>query len=278
LADVIFWTTLAFCFTGPEAASFMGNEIRDPRRSIPRGLMLAAPMIAGIYIIGTASILLSIPPERASGVYGVIESVRAAASRLGLWWLVPLGAACVVLDRVGSVCLWIGALARIPVSAGIDTYLPARLTRIDPRNGAPATAIWVQALIVAALVLIGQSGTSIRGAYNVLIEMMVVASLVPFLTLFGAAIKLSAGPCRDGEIRIPGGRALIVGTAVLGLATTAASIVVAFIPPPEEINPTLAVLKIAGLNAVLLLGGSALFLYGNARVHAGRSGQNQPVV
>jgi amino acid transporter len=266
LADVIFWTTLAFCFTGPEAASFMGNEIRDPRRSIPRGLMLAAPMIAGIYIIGTASILLSIPPERAGGVYGVIESVRAAAGRLGLWWLVPLGAACVVLDRIGSVCLWIGALARIPVSAGIDTYLPARLTRIDPRNGAPATAIWIQALIVAALVLIGQSGTSIRGAYNVLIEMMVVASLVPFLTLFGAAIKLSAGPRQAGEVRIPGGRALIVSTAVLGLATTAASIVVAFIPPPEEVNPALAVLKIAGLNTVLILGGSALFFYGDARV------------
>ncbi len=37
-----------------------------------------------------------------------------------LLWLIPLGAACVVLDRAGSVCLWIGALARVPASAGIE--------------------------------------------------------------------------------------------------------------------------------------------------------------
>jgi amino acid transporter len=89
LSDVIFWTTLAFAWTGPEAVSFMSGEIRDPRRTAPKALTLAAPMIAAVYIIGTASILLAIPPERAGGVYGVIQAIRTAAAHLGLGWLVP---------------------------------------------------------------------------------------------------------------------------------------------------------------------------------------------
>jgi glutamate:GABA antiporter len=270
LADVIFWTTLAFAWTGPEAASFMGAEIRDPRRTVPRALALAAPMIAAVYIVGTACVLLAIPPQRASGVYGAIEAVRVAAGRLGLSWLIPLGAACMVLDRVGSTCLWIGALARLPTAAGVDRYLPKSFTRLHPKYGSPAIAIWTQAVIVALLVVLGQSGTSVRGAYNVLIEMMIVSSMIPFVFLFGAAIKLSAGPAGMGESRIPGGRATVVAIALLGIATTVASMVISFVPPPDEEHPMLAVLKIAGITTVLLLAGAGVYAAGSLRARSMR--------
>ena len=257
VADVIFWTALAFCWTGPEGASFIGSEIRDPKRTVPRALFFAAPMIATVYIVGTASVLLATAPDRASGLYGVVEAIRSAASRLGLSWLIPLGTACVVLDRIGSLCLWLGALARIPISAGVHHYLPRRFTSLHPRYATPAVAIWTQAIVVALLVILGQSGTSVRGAYSVLIQMMIVGAMLPFLALFGAAIKLSSEPPRVDETRIPGGRTVIVVAAVLGFAMTLVSIVLAFVPSPDEANPTLEVLKVAGITAVLLLGGAA---------------------
>jgi amino acid transporter len=266
LNDVIFWSTLAFCWTGPEAASFMSAEIRDPRRTIPRALLLAAPLIAAVYIVGTASVLLAIPPERAGGVYGVMEAIRGAAGRLGLTWLIAVGALCVVLDRVGSLSLWIGALARIPASAAVDSYLPARFTRMDPVHGSPVVAIWTQAVLVALLVVVGQSGTSVRGAYNVLIEMMVVGSMLPFLWLFGAAIKLTGGTSLGASVRIPGGRLTVIVLALLGLATSGGSIVLAFVPPPEEADPLLAVLKVAGMTLLLLLSGAAVYLGGRRRL------------
>src|SRR5262249_8930082 len=43
LNDLLFWGAIAFAFAGPESASFMGGEIRDPRRTVPRALALAAP-------------------------------------------------------------------------------------------------------------------------------------------------------------------------------------------------------------------------------------------
>jgi glutamate:GABA antiporter len=257
LVDVIFWTTLAFCWTGPEAASFMRNDIRDARRTIPRALALAAPMIAAIYVIGTASILLAIPAERANGLYGVMEAMRSAASRLGLSWLIPLGAACIVLDRVGSACLWIGAIARIPLTGG--------LARPEARQGSPAGAILIQTVIVAVLIVLGQSGTTVRGAYDVLIEMMVVTSMLPYLPLFAAAIRLSGSAPMSGEVRIPGGRLTVVATAMLGFATTAFSIVLAFLPPPNEPNPMLVTFKVVGVTAVLLFAGLMIYAIAAAR-------------
>jgi len=221
-----------------------------------------------VYIVGTASILLAIPPDRASGVYGVIEAIRTSAGNLRLSWLVPLGAACVVLDRLGSLCLWLGALARIPSSVGIANYLPPGFARIHPRYASPANAIWLQTVLVALLVILGQSGTTVHGAYNVLIEMMVVTSMLPFLFLFGAAVKLSFGPLVPGETRIWGGRPVLVFIAVVGLLATAGSIVVAFVPPPEEAHPAIAVLKVAGTTVVLLAVGAVL--YGIGKLRAGR--------
>jgi len=99
----------------------------------------------------------------------------------------------------------------------------------------------------------------------VLIEMMIVSSLAPFLFLFGAAIRLSAGVGVVRKARIPGGRPTIVVIALIGIATTIASMVISFVPPPDEEHPILAVVKIGGLTAVLLLGGAALYAAGSIR-------------
>jgi len=63
----------------------------------------------------------------------------------------------------------------------------------------------------------------------------------------------------------PGGRMTIAVLALLGFATTLGSMMLAFVPPPEELNPALAVLKVAGLTAVLLVGGAAVYVAGSRR-------------
>ena len=90
--------------------------------------------------------------------------------------------------------------------------------------------------------------------------------MLPFMTLFAAAIKLSAAPPIAGEVRIPGGRATIVVSAVLGSATTLVSMSLAFVPPPDEQDPVMAVVKVAVTTAALLLGGVGAYVWGNVRV------------
>jgi amino acid transporter len=88
LQDWIFWGTIAFAWTGPEAASFMGGEIRDPQRTVPRALLTAAPIIAAVYLLSTASVIVAVAPENLNALYGVMEAIRISAERLGLAWLI----------------------------------------------------------------------------------------------------------------------------------------------------------------------------------------------
>ncbi len=263
LQDWIFWGTIAFAWTGPEAASFMGGEIRDPQRTVPRALLTAAPVIAAVYLLSTASVIVAVAPEKLSALYGVMEAIRLSAERLGLAWLVPFGALLVVLDRVAGVGLWLGASARIPFAAGIDHYLPRSFARVHPVHGSPTVALWVQAAVIVLFVFVGQAGTSVRGAYNVLVNLMVAATMLPFLSLFASAIKLSGGEPVPGEARIPGGRFTVVVMALTGLATTLAAIVLALVPAPGEQHPGLALLKVAGITLALLGIGLAVYLAGS---------------
>ena len=50
LKDIIFWSTIAFSLSGLESASMMGDEIRDPRRNIPRALLIGGVLITPLYI------------------------------------------------------------------------------------------------------------------------------------------------------------------------------------------------------------------------------------
>src|SRR5450432_3235632 len=83
---VNFWSQIAFAFTGLELVSAMSEEIRDPRRTLPRAVFGAGAMIAFIYILGTFAILSLVPAanlDPQSGVFHAI-TVGSIALRIGL--------------------------------------------------------------------------------------------------------------------------------------------------------------------------------------------------
>ena len=59
--DLIFWSTIFFAFSGCECASFMGDEIKDARRVVPRALLLAGVVITIGYLAGTVAMLVALP-------------------------------------------------------------------------------------------------------------------------------------------------------------------------------------------------------------------------
>ncbi len=271
LKDLIFWSVIAFAWTGPEAASFMGGEVSNPRRNIPLGLALAAPAVALIYIAGTVSVLAAVAPQHVDPSSGVMQAIGAIASRFGWGALTPIAALLVGLSCLGSAGVWSGAIARIPFVAGIDDYLPAAFGRMHPRWGSPVAALITQAVISAILIFLGQSGTSVRGAYNVLVSATVITTLIPFVFLFGSAIKMHAEPATPLAIRIWGGKRTVLVSAVVGTVTTLVAIVFAGFPADDDPNKTLAVGKVIGLTAVVLLGGAAIYLAGRRRAAERRS-------
>jgi hypothetical protein len=82
--------------------------------------------------------------------------------------------------------------------------------------------------------------------------------------------KLQSEPAGPGVIRVPGGKPVARLVATVGFLTTIATIAISVLPQPDEPNKPLAVLKIVGLSAILVLIGVALFYRPKIRAFFGR--------
>ncbi|PYU91431.1 MAG: hypothetical protein DMG08_15265 [Acidobacteria bacterium] len=265
LRDIIFWSTIAFALAGVESGPVMGDEIRDARRNIPRALLLAGGLITVTYILATFCLLLALPREEVSELQGAMQAVEKAAGRLEIEGIAPIAAALIAFSGLGGTGAWLAATSRLPFVAGIDRFLPTAFGRLHPRWGTPHVALLLQAFVAALFVFLGQAGTSVKGAYDALVSMSVISYFIPFLFLFGSMIRLQKEAAGPEAIRVPGGKPVAIVLASLGFATTAVSIMLSVIPPENEPNKGLAVVKVVGLCTLLVAIGTAIFWRGNSR-------------
>jgi amino acid transporter len=255
LKDVIFWSVIAFAWTGAEAIPFMAGEVKDPRKTIPRGLTIGTPGIAAIYIAGTASVLVLVSSGHASALYAVMQAISQASSNLRF---PALGVACAVLVTIsclGSTGAWLGIAARIPFVAGIDRYLPESFAYVHPKTGAPVVALLTQAGISVVFILLGQGGTTVKGAYDVLVSATVLITMIPFLLLFSSAMKLRGGP-------------LVYVASIIGILTTTVSMILAAFPADDDPNKPLAVAKVLVLTVLTIGTGAIFYAWGKRRQQA----------
>jgi amino acid transporter len=261
LDNAVFWSSVFFAFSAVECASAMGDEIQNPRRNIPVALLVAGIILTIGYIGGTAALLFTLPAQAVSGPDGFVNGIAQLGDKLGMGWLLAPMALLVALNAVGGAAGNLSASARLPFVAGVDRYLPAAFGNIHPRYRTPwvALAIFGAAGIVVAL--LGQAGTTVRGAYNVLVSMSVITLFLPYLFLFSAMIRIQRRPAPPEARRVPGGKPVAILLGSLGLASTAATLILAVIPGGEETNKPLAVAKVLLGTAVLMGAGVAVFLF-----------------
>src|SRR5271166_2248038 len=257
------WATLLYAFSGAESASFMGDEIKDARRTNPRGLIAAGFIITAGYVLGTVAVLVALP--KVNSLEGIMQAISSSSERVGWTGLGPAVALLICVSNLGGVGAYLAALSRIPFVAGIDRFLPPAFGRVHPKWGTPYISLIVQALCCGLFILMGQLGSTVRGAYQVLVSMTIITNFVPYLFMFAAMVRLQREAPEPGVIRVPGGKPVAIALAVLGALTTTAVIIGSVIPDASEPNKALAVGKIVVLSVVLLGGGMALYGLGRPR-------------
>lgn len=268
VANCGIWATMLSAFAGAEAASFMGSEIKRPRRDIPRALIVAGFLIVAGYVLGTLAILVVVPREQLNSLEGLMQAISSSGARVGWRGLGPAVALLICIANLGAVGAYLAAVARIPFVAGIDRYLPQAFARVHPRWGTPYVALIVQALFSVLIAVMGQAGSSIRGAYQILVSTTVIATFLPYLFMFAALIRLQSEPVEPGVMRIPGGKPVATAIAIVGFTATVLVVIGSVIPDASEPNKVLAVVKVVLLSAALVLGGAALYWFGKRRVAA----------
>jgi glutamate:GABA antiporter len=265
LNDIIFWSVLTFAFGGCETASFMAEEIKDARRTIPLALLAGGLTVAFCYIVGTICVLLALPSSEVNGLQGLVQAIAKTSDRVGLPFFLPVAALLIALSNIGASGAYLAAVARLPFVAGIDRYLPRAFGALHPRWGTPWVALLTQGVIGAIFIFLGQAGTSVKGAYDVLVSMGVITYFIPYLYLFAAMFKLQSETAGEEIVRVPGGRPAAYLLSILGFTTTLFTIALSVLPPPDEPNKPLAVFKIVGGCGALLLIGAGLYWTGRRR-------------
>jgi APA family basic amino acid/polyamine antiporter len=130
---------ISFSYSGWNAAVYIGGEIRDPERTIPRSLILGTAIVTALYLALNAVFVLSAPPAELAGR---LEVGRIAARAVGGAVLEEAVAGLIALVLVSSVSSLVMAGPRVYAQMAADGYLPRRLAVV---SGPPRAAIAVQA-------------------------------------------------------------------------------------------------------------------------------------
>ena len=272
---VNFWSQIAFAFTGLELVSAMSEEVRDPRRTLPRAVYGAGALIAFIYIAGTFAVLALTPAANLDPQSGVFHAITVGSVALKIGVLGILAAVLVTVGNAGGVGSTVAGVARVPFVVGIDRYLPAAFGKIHPKWKTPWVSILVQGGLSGAILLISQINDTTRGAYQFLIDAAIILYFIPFLYMVAAVIKLARRPDRAANpqaILVPGGRLGVWICGSLGFVVVLLGLAVSLIPPGDSSSKLSFESKLVGGTLVSILIGLVLYWRGARGKGAGLSG------
>jgi amino acid transporter len=262
---VNFWSQIAFAFTGLELVSAMSEEVRDPRRTLPRAVFAAGALIAFIYIAGTFAVLALVPAADLDPQSGVFHAIAIGSVALRIGFVGVLAAVLVTVGNAGGVGSTVAGIARVPFVVGIDRYLPAAFGKIHPRWRTPWVSILVQGGLSGLFLLLSQINDSTRGAYQSLVDVAIILYFIPFLYMFAAVIRLARRPDRAANphaILVPGGFAGTWICGSLGFLIVLVAIFFSVIPPGDTSSKTLFEFKVVLATLVSILFGLILYWRG----------------
>jgi amino acid transporter len=248
---------ICFGLVGLELASVMGDEIQNPRRTLP-GAVAWGGVISGLLYVGaTLAILVSVGKNDISVLQGIVQAVSRMASEVDVSWIVAPFAFMLSISIAGIGSAWLAGSARIPFVAGLDSYMPQWLGRVHPRYATPYMALIVHASVSMLLCLMNLAGAGVQEAFQTMLSLAVVLQLVPLLYMFAALLKLAWS---ESASKGRHGRAVLTLAGASGLATTILGIALVFFPSQRVTLLWLYEVKMFG-GTLFFVGLAAFFFF-----------------
>jgi basic amino acid/polyamine antiporter, APA family len=139
---------LFFAFAGYARIATMGEEVRDPARSIPRAIVIALAITVVVYgIVGVGLLGALGPAGLAASSQPFVDAVAGSP------WLVAIVITGAALASLGALLALIAGVGRTTLAMARESDLPRWLSAVHPRFGVPHRAELTLALVVMVLVL-----------------------------------------------------------------------------------------------------------------------------
>src|SRR5215475_719373 len=174
---------------GFEYVAIFAGECRNPVRTIGRSVMIAAPAIALMFILGTSAVQAFIRPDDVDLIAPIAQVLSAGTSTLGIALrVIPVAILTVLGIRIAQTSINLSATARLPLVAAWDRLLPKWFTRLSPKYKTPANAIVFVGAMTLVLGLAGITGVGEQEAYQLLNNGSGIFYALTYLVMFAIPI------------------------------------------------------------------------------------------
>jgi APA family basic amino acid/polyamine antiporter len=141
---------LFFAFAGYARIATMGEEVRDPARTIPRAIVGALAVAVVVYAVVAIATVLALGPDRLAASRAPLADAAAAG---GWGWAVPVVAVGGATAALGALLALIAGIGRTTLAMARQSDLPGWLAAVHPRHQVPHRAEIALAAVVSLLVL-----------------------------------------------------------------------------------------------------------------------------
>jgi glutamate:GABA antiporter len=249
----LFGQMLVGALSGLEYVAIFAGESRQPERNIGRSVWLASPIICAMFILGTGSVILFVPPRRIDLIAPIPQTLRIALGNSGIANFIAVVAILLVEIRlIGAASFLFTGVTRLPMTLGWNHLLPEWFTRLHPRRKTPVNStIFTFGLLVTLLVL-STLGVHAQEAYQVLSN----ASLTHYELMYMAMFAIPVVGVASLRKQLP---RWLKWVALIGFGASLFSLLISVYPFVDVVNPWGYAAKIAG--TVLVSNALALIFY-----------------
>jgi amino acid transporter len=244
---------------GFEYVAILAGECRDPVRTINRSVIIAAPIIAVMFILGTSSVLAFVHPDDIDLIAPIPQVLSIGARPFGVAArIVPVAILMVLCMRLGQASVNFTGNTRLPMVAGWDHLLPAWFTKLHAKRRTPVNSILFVGAMTLAMGLAGILGVGEQEAYQLLQNAAGSFYAIPYLVMFAIPIMGLRGikPAPSNLLRV---------VSASGFLMTLLYIVVSVFPIVRVKSQATFTVKVSGVIVAANIVGAAIFIFAQKR-------------
>ncbi len=231
MSNLVFLAGLFLAFSGLEVSASLAGEVKNPQKTYPRAISLAAFITFFILILGALAISYILPPEEISLVAGLMEALERFLPSFGLSSLQPVLGGLLILGALAEVNSWLIAPIKGLHTTSLHGNLPPFFQKLNP-HGTPTHLLFFQALIVSFTSLVFLFMPNISSGFWILTILSAQSYLIMYILMFIAAIRLRyTKPHVHRIYKIPFPHKGIWVVSLMGIIASVFAIIIGFVPP-----------------------------------------------
>jgi amino acid transporter len=248
--------------SGFEYVAILAGETRSPGRDVGRSVLIASPIIAIMFILGTSSVLAYVGNNPIDLIGPVPQTLRLGLRSFPIAGaMASVGILLMTARSISSTSVHVTGSSRLPMVAGWDCLLPNWFSHLHPRYKTPINSIIFVGATTLVIAISSQIGAGIQEAFQLVDNAANVFYGIVYFMMFVIPIF--------GASAIRSGASLWLRVAALCGACVALSAIFFTIYPIIDVpSPFSFAVKIIAMTAVANAIGVLIYLLGNKRRRA----------